>query len=503
MPICAHLWPNTGCGSLIRTCYHIPVNTREDISLYLHIPFCSLKCAYCDFNSYAELEGLIPPFVDALIDEVRLWGQVACRRRVPTVFFGGGTPSLLPLAHIERIMATLRDSFRLDPDAEVTMEANPGTLREPQGERMEDYLRGLLAAGVNRLSFGVQSFHDDELAALGRIHSAADALDCYRWAREAGFARINLDLIYGLPEQPFERWQTTLEQAIDLAPEHLSLYALTVEEGTKLAYDVAHGRAPEPDPDLQATMYEWSCRRLAAAGYQQYEISNWSRPGEECRHNLVYWRNGEWLGLGPGAHSHLREELGTGNWEQGIRDGEQGTGNWEQGTRDGEQGTGNWEQGIRDGGANRGAKFQVPSSRRHTAAYRFADVYSPKQYVRRVRETVDDASPLTLRYRRASGSGHIPDVKRLLASMRQVSFVEPQPPELAMADTAILALRLNEGLRASEFRERFGRDPDQVFGAALPEMTALGLLERSNGRIRLTDRGRYLANEVFVRLLPE
>jgi len=462
-------------GAKPPTCYHIPMNTRGPLSLYLHIPFCSLKCAYCDFNSYAGLEGLIPSFVEALIAEARLWAQVAGGRPVPTVFFGGGTPSLLPLAHIERIMAALRDSFRLDPDAEVTLEANPGTLREPQGERMEDYLRGLLAAGVNRLSFGVQSFHDDELAALDRIHSAADALDSYRWAREAGFARINLDLIYGLPEQAFERWQSTLEQAIGLAPEHLSLYALTVEEGTKLAYDVAHGRAAEPDPDLQASMYEWSCRRLAAAGYQQYEISNWCRPGEECRHNLVYWRNGEWLGLGPGAHSHLRGNKG--------------------------QGTGNWEQGTQNGGPKGRAEFQVPSSRFH--AYRFANLYSPRRYIEKVRETVDDASPLTLRYRRASGSDHIPDVQRLLASMRQVSFVEPQTDGVAMADTAILALRLNEGLRASDFQRRFGRDPDQVFGPALPEMTALGLLERSNGRIRLTDRGRYLANEVFVRLLPE
>ena len=423
------------------------MNTRGPLSLYIHIPFCSLKCAYCDFNSYANLEGLIPSFVEALIEEARLWGQIIGGRPVPTVFFGGGTPSLLPIAHIERIMAALRDSFHLDPDAEVSLEANPGTVDL-------DYLRGLLAAGVNRLSFGVQSFHDDELAALDRIHSAADAADCYRGAREAGFARINLDLIYGLPDQPLDRWQSNLNQAIDLAPDHLSLYALTVEEGTKLAYDVDHGRAAEPDPDLQATMYEWSCQRLASAGYQQYEISNWCRPGEECRHNLVYWRNGEWLGLGPGAHSHLR--------------------------------------GKEEGGSGKEA-----------ASYRFADVYSPKQYIRRVRETAGDASPLTLRYRRASGSDHIPDVQRLLKSMRQVSFVEPQTDDVAMADTAILALRLNEGLRASEFRERFGQDPDQVFGPALPEMTSFGLLERSDGRIRLTDRGRYLANEVFVRLLPE
>src|SRR3990172_8876690 len=206
-------------------------------------------------------------------------------------------------------MVAMRESFDLDLGAEVSFEANPGTVDL-------GYLRGLLSLGVNRISFGVQSFHDDELSALDRIHSVEEAKEAYRWAREAGFERINLDLIYGLAEQEMERWQATLEEAIELAPEHLSLYALTVEEGTKLAHDIERGRVPGPDGDMQAQMYEWSCERLGAAGYAQYEISNWHRPGEECRHNLVYWRNGEWLGLGPGAHSHLlangKSEMGNG-----------------------------------------------------------------------------------------------------------------------------------------------------------------------------------------------
>ena len=406
------------------------------LSLYLHIPFCTLKCAYCDFNSYAKLEELVPPFVDALCAEMRLWGDVAQGRPVPTVFFGGGTPSLLPIADLERIIETMRASFAVEAQAEITLEANPGTVNR-------DYLRGLSGLGVNRLSLGVQSLHDDELSALDRIHTAAEAKETYRWAREAGFQRLNLDLIYGLSE-PFdsssaalraaqdermERWQSTLEQAIELAPEHLSLYALTVEEGTKLAYDIDHGRTAEPDPDQQAAMYDWSCERLARAGYRQYEISNWCRPNQECRHNLVYWRNGEWLGLGPGAHSHY-------------------------------------------------------------GGFRFADVYSPRQYIERVRETRERGVDAR-------------DTRALLGSMRQVSFVEEQPPDLAMADTTILALRLNEGLNTVAFQRRFGREPDDVYGDVFREMTSLGLLERADGRIRLTDRGRYLANEVFVRLLPD
>ena len=393
------------------------------LSLYVHIPFCTLKCSYCDFNSYAGLEELVQPYVDALIAEMELWSQYARGRPVPTVFFGGGTPSLLPIPQVERIVSALRDRFALEPEAEVTLEANPGTVDL-------EYLRALVAMGVNRLSFGVQSFHDDELANLDRIHSAAEAAEAYRWARDAGFQRINLDLIYGLPEQPMERWQASLERAISLAPDHMSLYALTVEEGTKLAYDIDHGRTPEPDGDVQASMYEWSQERMAEAGYQQYEISNWARPGQECRHNLVYWRNGDWLGLGAGAHSHLS---GT----------------------------------------------------------RFADVYSPKRYVQLVQEVAD------------AGPSNGTDVAALLKSMRQVTYVEEPRPELARADTLIMGLRLNEGVSLPEFRRRFGAGAEAAYAATFAELTELDLLERTNDRIRITNRGRLLANEVFVRLLPD
>jgi len=403
---------------------------RSPLSLYLHIPFCSLKCRYCDFNSYAGLEELVEPYVGALIAEMGLWSEFARGRPVPTVFFGGGTPSLLPIEQVERIMAALRERFALAPDAEVTLEANPGTVDL-------EYLRALLASGVDRVSFGVQSFFDDELAALDRIHTAAEAEEAYRWAREAGFQRVNLDLIYDLPQQPLARWQASLERAITLAPDHMSLYALTVEEGTKLAYDIEHGSVPEPDGDAQAEMYEWSQARMAAAGYRQYEISNWALPvlsgvegpGQECRHNLVYWRNGDWLGLGAGAHSHL-------------------------------------------------------------AGTRFADVYSPRRYV----ELVGEA---------AQAPSEDADAGAPLKRMRQVTFVEEPSPELARADTLIMGLRLNEGVSLSEFRRRFGPDADAAYAATFDEFVSLGLLERANGRVRLTGRGRLLANELFTRLLPD
>jgi oxygen-independent coproporphyrinogen-3 oxidase len=420
--------------------------SRTPLSVYIHIPFCTLKCSYCDFNSYAGIESLMRPFVDALCAEMRLWSPLVADRRIDTVFFGGGTPSLLPIEEVGQVMAAMRESFDLAPGGEVSFEANPGTVER-------EYLRGLQAAGVNRVSFGVQSFHDDELIALDRIHSAEEAKEAYRWAREAGFERINLDLIYGLPpfdgaqgERGMERWQATLEQAIALGPEHLSLYALTVEEGTKLAHDIEHGRAPVPDGDMQAAMYEWSCERLTAAGYRQYEISNWCQPGEECRHNLVYWRNGEWLGLGPGAHSHLG---GSGKWEMGNKRG-----------------------------------------------VRFADVYSPRRYVELVGEMVTGGARSKELGARAVGT------REVIRSMRQVAFVEEQTVEMEMADTAILGLRLNEGLDVGEFERRFGVGLDEVYGPVVEETASLGLLERENGRVRLTERGRLLANEVFVRLLP-
>jgi oxygen-independent coproporphyrinogen-3 oxidase len=391
------------------------------VSLYLHIPFCSLKCSYCDFNSYAKLDDLVPSFVEALCEELALWSPHVAGRPAPTVFFGGGTPSLLPLDYIERIMATVRENYALTDNAEVTLEANPGTADC-------DYFAGILAVGVNRLSLGFQSMHDDELAALDRIHNSAEAVQCYRWARQAGFKRINVDLIYGLSGQAMDSWRETVERALELVPDHVSAYALTVEDGTKLAYDIEHGNVEPPDGDLQADMYEWAQKRFAEAGYAQYEISNWARPGEECRHNMVYWQNGEWLGFGPGAHSH-------------------------------------W------------------------SGCRFADVYSPKQYVKLVGETATispDATPVNV-----------------LTAMKQVTFVDPQPTELQMADTAILALRLNEGLDLAVFERRFGARFEDVYSAELSEAMAQGMLERVNGRVRLTDRGRYLANEVFLQLLPD
>ncbi len=264
-------------------------------SLYLHIPFCRHRCSYCDFNTYAGLEAWIEPYVHALGTEIRQIAAAQPGLPVHTVFFGGGTPSLLPIPLLEQLIRALHETFDLAPDAEITLEANPGTVDKT-------YLHDLHALGVNRLSFGMQSARPDELRLLERQHDPPDVIRCVTWARQAGFENINLDLIFGLPHQTLAHWQTSVEAALALEPMHLALYALTLEHGTPLAHWVGHGWMAAPDPDLAAEMYEWAAERLSTAGYAQYEISNWAQPGFECRHNRQYWRNLPYLGLGAGAH---------------------------------------------------------------------------------------------------------------------------------------------------------------------------------------------------------
>ena len=276
-----------------------PVHSKDKspLGLYLHIPFCATKCNYCDFNTYAGIEELIPAYVEALVSEVESWGRVAgALHTVETIFFGGGTPSLLPTEETRRILQSCKDAFEVDPQAEVTLESNPGDLTP-------SLLEGLLSSGVNRLSIGIQSFNNRHLAALTRRHSAEEAAEAFRLAREAGFANINLDLMYGLPHQSLAEWQETLDRALEISADHLSLYTLTLEEGTPLWSDVRRGAVPESDSDLAAEMYQHAEDALGRRGYGHYEISNWARPEYECRHNLVYWRNQPYLGLGAGAHS--------------------------------------------------------------------------------------------------------------------------------------------------------------------------------------------------------
>jgi oxygen-independent coproporphyrinogen-3 oxidase len=263
------------------------------LGLYIHIPFCAAICNYCNFNRGLFDGDLKNRYVDALTAEIR---AAAANEPADTIYFGGGTPSLLEPSEVARIIDAVRNNFDVASDAEVTLEANPETVTV-------DRLAGYRASGVNRVSFGVQSFRDDELRRLSRMHGAARAREAYREARDAGFDNVSLDLMMWLPAQGVDQWLESVDEAIALAPEHLSLYMLEVYPNAPLKDDMARAKWSQAPDDDVAAMYLTAMERLDRAGYRQYEISNVARPGRQSRHNLKYWADGEWVGFGCGAHS--------------------------------------------------------------------------------------------------------------------------------------------------------------------------------------------------------
>ena len=293
----------------------------KPLALYVHIPFCRSKCVYCDFASYPGRESCVRQYLDALIEELRGWRGALSDHEVRTVFIGGGTPTLMSGGQAQRLLDALRACFDVAPDAEITMEGNPGTVTAQS-------LAAYRAAGVNRLSLGVQSLDDGLLAAIGRIHTAAQAREAVRLARAAGFENLNLDLMLGLPGQSAAQWAQTLGEAIALAPEHLSCYSLIVEEGTPLSAQLEAGAcAALPDEDELGRMDELTERLTACAGFARYEVSNYARPGFECRHNIVYWACEPYLGLGCAAHSDMdgRRFYNPSDWAGYLRMAESGS----------------------------------------------------------------------------------------------------------------------------------------------------------------------------------
>jgi len=285
--------------------------------LYIHIPFCHARCGYCDFVTFTGKEDRIEAYVEALQAELNLYikkSPLAPRRSHATIFFGGGTPSLLTPQQVTRILEHIRKCVLVSADAEITMEANPEsvTLEKAIGWRQ---------AGVNRLSIGLQAMDDALLKAMDRLHTVDEFHQAYKNARQAGFTNLNVDLIYGFSGQSLEAWKDTLDKTLVLNPEHLSLYALAIEEHTPFA-----AQHVTVNSDLQAEMYAWARQRLAAAGYPQYEISNFSRPGYECRHNLIYWRQEDYLALGVGAVGCVGNQRWTNHktlhaYEKDLEDG--------------------------------------------------------------------------------------------------------------------------------------------------------------------------------------
>lgn len=374
--------------------------------LYLHIPFCLSRCGYCDFNTYLHDPDLARAYGEALCAEIAAWGERPEVRGRPaaTVFLGGGTPSLLSPGGVARILRSLRSAFHLAPGAEVTLEANPGTVDRAK-------LAGFRAAGVNRVSFGVQAFQDRLLRVAGRDHTAEDARRAVGDARAAGVTNLNLDLIFAIPGQTVDDWAASLDEAVALAPEHVSAYGLTYEEGTPFHRDRGAGRLRPVDEETEAAMFDLGIARLTAAGYEQYEISNFARPGRRCAHNQIYWRREDYLGLGAGAHSCL--------------------------------------------GGRRTFNRRLPQA-----------------YIAAIRGT---------------GSA-------------EAGAEEPTPRQ-RLGEALVLGLRLREGVDLEALAAGFvpwGVAPD---GAALERLKGAGLVERHGPRLRLTDRGIRLANEVFVALV--
>lgn len=402
---------------------------KRELELYIHIPFCMKKCAYCDFLSGPAPRETIDRYVTALVAEIRQYQKLAENYRVTTIFFGGGTPSILSGGQMKEIFDALRDVFEIQADAEITMEANPGTVTK-------ENLQAYRACGINRISFGLQSVDDKELKLLGRVHTMRQFEESYDLARKAGFQNINVDLISAIPGQTVASWEHTLDTVIRMNPEHISAYSLIIEEGTPF-YEIYGENAKEeqdsrcekcladdgkqmdigknfpklPDEEAERCMYELTAEKLEAAGYLQYEVSNYAKPGYACRHNKGYWQRVEYLGIGTGAASLIENE----------------------------------------------------------------------------------------RYQ------HISDTDLYIRANGKLDQIEEEKEKLdwnaQVEETMFLGLRMKEGVNKQNFRERYHREIQEVYGEVLEKLKEEGLLREEEERICLTKRGNDLSNYVLAQFL--
>ena len=371
-------------------------------SIYIHIPFCATKCYYCAFNTYTFHKEEAQVYLTALRTEMELY--VAETDPLQTLFIGGGTPSILSVDALERLFADIHRHFQITPDAEITIECNPGTVDSEKLKVMRDN-------GVNRLSFGLQAVQDETLKQLGRIHTVAEFLQSYRLAREAGFENINIDLIFALPDQTLKAWCHTLNEVISLEPDHISAYNLVMEEATPFYEWWQAGELHLPTEDTEADMFQYTIDTLRAHGYEHYEICNFAKPHHFARHNLVYWNNQSCIGLGAGACGYVN--------------------------------------GVRYTNVRGIASYIDKLSQRHKP---------------------------------------IADTERMTGHAEK-------------AETLMLALRKREGISLDVYQDRFGEQIEVAFGSILKKWRDLQLLERTDTHLRLTDRGLFLANEVFVELM--
>lgn len=423
----------------------------KSISIYIHIPFCVKKCQYCDFLSAPADSRAQEVYLRALKQEIR---EQAARYReyeVQTVFIGGGTPTAVPCENLCEVLKTVFSFYRMNPHAEISMEANPGTVTK---EALLSYRK----AGINRISIGLQSADDVELKLLGRIHTYRDFQQTYRWAQEAGFTNINLDIMSALPGQSVENYKKTLETVLSLKPQHISAYSLIVEEGTpfyeKYGQESEKLQATgEKQPDLpseeeEREMYALTEKLLAAAGYHRYEISNYALPGRECRHNLVYWKRGNYVGFGLGAASMVENVR-----FENIREMQEYLAEYA-GMPDAEPVFAEMAQGDAQALSNEQEFFLRE------------DTHSENEQELSIRENV-----------------------------------HPLSPQEQMEETMFLGLRLTEGVSKAEFHRQFGVSMEQIYGEVIRKNTAKGLLIDEAGYVCLTREGMDLSNYVMAQFL--
>ncbi|MCR4435429.1 MAG: radical SAM family heme chaperone HemW [Clostridiales bacterium] len=377
---------------------------RKSVGLYIHIPFCKSKCYYCDFNSYAGMESYASDYFKALKNEIFIYSDKLKGDTVKSIFIGGGTPSLVDGRYIYEIINHCRQNLDIDRHAEISIETNPGTLSL---EKLTTYA----AAGINRLSMGLQAWQDSLLKTLGRIHRREEFVENFNIARRVGFKNINIDVIFGIPGQRLEEWDETITQIVRLDPEHVSCYSLKIEEDTVFGEKLASGSLVPVDDELDREMYYLAKDCLSRNKFNHYEISNFAKPGFECRHNLIYWKDESYIGVGAGAHSFFEGK-------------------------------------------------------------RYNNTCGVESYIRQI----------------SRGNMPVENVHRIERNEEMSEFV-------------ILGLRLIGGIAANEFKLRFGTDIFSLYGKQLHQLSGRGLIQWDGERIRLTNLGLDVANQVFVEFI--
>ena len=395
--------------------------TNKPFGLYIHIPFCQTKCPYCDFNTYQQSESHIPKTMNAIKTSLEKWSSILNYKNLSTIFFGGGTPSYINSEYIGELLNIAKTKFNLLPNAEITLETNPNDVTI---SKLNDYLQ----FGVNRLSLGIQSMDDVLLKKLGRRHNAKEAKNAVILAYKAGFTNISVDLMYGLPKQSTNSLSKTLTEILALNPTHISAYALTFEKGTEFFSLKQQGILKAASDNMYEKMHEIINQTITSSNYERYEISNWAKPNHESKHNLNYWKRGNYIGIGPGAHSLIE-------------------------------------------------------------SYRFWNVRSLKQFFQKESKW----KPLNKSYELLNHA--------FLKTVNTIDSFEFLSKELQLKETIILGLRLTEGLNISEFENIFNVNLNTLFEKQIRYLKQHGLISLSNNKLKLTKRGIFLSNQVFVEFI--